>query len=196
MAIVKKEAGHVSHTSEDAKSRWATRWECFYDAQYLHGREFNVDVCAEPATAKVDRFYVSDVWWNSGIDRTRTPHIGATHNRIVGINALNFLWEDSWWCNPPFDMKREFIMQAIKSAQAGRSGMMLIPYEPCSTWFRELVKPHATTIYEPDGRYQFFEFDGVTKKSGANFACCLVSFTPAYNNGEARVIPFNRGIGL
>jgi hypothetical protein len=49
-------------------------------------------------------------------------------------------------------------------------------------------------IYEPDGRYNFMERDGETKKSGVNFGSALVCF-PAMHIGDSITVPFNRGIG-
>ena len=49
--------------------------------------------------------------------------------------------------------------------------MMLLPYEPLTTWWRRLLAEDVI-IYEPDGRYQFYERDGATRKSGANFWLC------------------------
>ena len=49
-------------------------------------------------------------------------------------------------------------------------------------------------IYEPDGRYQFYERDGATRKSGANFGCALIAF-PSLKVGASPRIPFVRGIG-
>ncbi|ELB2852117.1 hypothetical protein QNE40_001327 [Vibrio alginolyticus] len=41
-----------SKTVEGAKNKWATRWDCFFDAQFLFrrdtGKEFVLDVAAEP----------------------------------------------------------------------------------------------------------------------------------------------------
>ncbi|MGU3814609.1 hypothetical protein [Vibrio diabolicus] len=57
-----------SKTVEGAKNKWATRWDCFFDAQFLFrrdtGKEFVLDVGAEPQTAKVNRFYVAPDWIN------------------------------------------------------------------------------------------------------------------------------------
>lgn len=181
-----------SKTADGAKNRWATADNCFADALALYGRAFSIDVCAEPQTAKVNRFYVSPEWLNSqpSLDIIRKH----SDKKIVGFDALQCDWDHDWWCNPPFDLKIEFIKWAQIQTAAGRGGMMLLPYEPLTTWWRKHVTPFATAIYEPDGRYQFYEIDGVTKKTGANFGSVFVLFTP-HRFQEAIRIPFKRGIG-
>lgn len=174
-----------STTDKSDKNRWATTWECFERAQELFGAEFAIDVAAEEETAKCKQFIGPPKYsWNV---RDGVPV-------CVGNDALalHSAWVDKWWLNPPFDLKREFINKAIEQSRLGHSGMMLLPYEPCTKWFRELVVPHATAIYVPDGRYNFLESDGITKKTGVNFPSCFVLFTPHYNGGEARVINVER----
>ena len=159
-----------STTNLDDKNFWATNWFCFYDAVRLYGRPFRQDVAAELATRKV-LAYIS-------------PE--------KGDDALALDWEADWWCNPPFDLKVAFIERAAKQARAGRGGMMLLPYEPLTDWWRDGVAPQATFIYEPDGRYNFLERDGVTQKDGVNFGVALVLFSPHRGPGEAVRIPYQR----
>ena len=175
-----------SGTAEDAKNRWATSPECFLDAIILYGKTFKIDVATEPQTAKCDRFIVAPEWFAGRADRGSIPG-------LAGFDALNCVWENDWWCNPPFDLKIEFIKRAREMATNGMTGMMLLPYEPSSAWFRRHVVPNATLIYEPDGRYQFCEIDGKTKKTGVNFASCLVLFTPHYIGSEgAKTVRYSR----
>lgn len=51
-----------STTSVEDKNRWGTTWDCFDDGQVLYGCPFKLNVCAEPATVQVDRFYSSVEW--------------------------------------------------------------------------------------------------------------------------------------
>ena len=114
-------------------------------------------------------------------------------NVCVGLDALNLSWPDHWFCNPPFDLKGPFIRHAKWQQVNGRSGMMLLPYERQTDWWRRGVGK-GCIIYEPDGRYNFLERDGETKKSGVNFGSALVCF-PAMHIGDSITVPFNRGIG-
>lgn len=172
-----------SKTHTDEKNRWATTWLCFDDAVRLYGRPFALDVAAEPATAKVPRFYTSPDYFDSG----RMSAFGVLGGeswrfnpmvKCVGIDALAHDWERDWWCNPPFDLKQEFLVHAAKQVANALPGMMLLPYEPLTDWWRDLVDPIATRVFEPDGRYPFYETDGVTKKTGVNFGSVFVEFGP------------------
>ncbi len=159
-----------SSTKKAEKNYWATTPECFADAQALYGRKFKIDVAATQLTKKCSVFF-------------------SEHE-----NALITPWLDDWWCNPPFDSKLAFLTWAyVQKSFFKTSGMMLIPFEPCTGWWEQYVEGKASVVYEPDGRYPFLESDGKTKKSGVNFASCFVLFTPTYTNETLRV-RFKRGI--
>lgn len=176
-----------SKTPESDKNLWATTWECFADAKELYGREFKCDVAALPSTAKCTNIIVPP-------DYTFMDFGDIVGCDIIGVDALATDWLDDWWCNPPFDDKAAFIRQARKQQSAGRQGMMLLPYEPLTQWWRDLLSDDVI-IYEPDGRYNFYEADGKTKKSGVNFGSAFVLF-PACKIGPSIRVPFKRGIGL
>lgn len=161
-----------SKTQAADKNYWATTRECFDDAECLYGRKFAHDVCAEKLTSKCGESY-----WNLDND---------------GIDALKMTWPGDWWCNPPFDRKSEFIDKAIAEQRKGRPGMMLLPYEPLTGWWRRSLS-HGVIIYEPDGRYNFLERDGLTKKQGVNFGCAFVCF-PSFRLSESVRVAFGRGI--
>ncbi|ENP7579759.1 hypothetical protein ACEC70_003896 [Vibrio alginolyticus] len=191
-----------SKTVESAKNKWATRWDCFFDAQFLFrrdtGKEFVLDVAAEPQTAKVNRFYVAPDWINeqpSGFPSLKPKHKAAQllNPVCVGFDGLQGEWEDGWWCNPPFDLKFEFLEKALEQARKGRDGMMLLPHEELTTWWLDLVEGYATMIYKPDGRYPFYETDGHTKKQGVNFGSALVLFTE--KGLQTPSMRFNRKVG-
>lgn len=190
-----------SGTPASDKNFWATTWDCFADAQHLYGREFEIDVCAEPLTAKCYQYFARPEMLDQLLHyRTRDEVRRQMHQAefydntyCFGLDSLQLDWPEHWWCNPPFDLKHDFIQHARKQQAAGRSGMMLLPYEPLSGWWRRMLADDVI-IYEPDGRYQFYERDGETKKSGANFGCALVAF-PTMKIGPSLRVPFERGIG-
>jgi len=175
-----------SKTDSSNKNRWATTWDCFATAERLYGRQFQLDVCAEPQTAKAGMYYINPDW-QMDLDALRD-----SDSTCVGFDALQCEWLNDYYLNPPFDLKREFLEAARKASRRGLSGMMLLPYEPCTKWFRELVMKHATAIYVPDGRYNFLETDGVTKKTGVNFPSCFILWTPHHNGGKAKIIDIER----
>lgn len=159
-----------SKTPSGDKNFWATSWPCFADATALYGRQFQLDVAAEVTTRKCRKFFT-----------------------LPETDALSVNWERDWFCNPPFDEKPAFIEYAHLQSRAGCGGMMLLPYEPATGWWRKHLS-RGVIVYEPDGRYPFLERDGVTKKDGVNFASAFVLF-PSFYVGESLRIPFMRGIG-
>lgn len=165
--------GKKSSTADGDKNFWATSWKQFFDAVHLYGRPFEWDVAAEKTTTKT----------------TTATYFGLD----LGDDALALDWPADWWCNPPFDRKVEFIQHAREQARNGRPGMMLLPYEPVSNWWRDNLKDDVI-VYEPDGRYNFMERDGKTLKDGVNFGSALVLFTTA-TIGLSLRIPYDRGIG-
>ena len=184
-----------SKTAEADRNFWATQWGCFLDAQRLHGRSFRLDVAAEPLTSKCNRYYARPEMVDELLDyrtsaetKLQMRESGAV---CVGLDALRLPWEDDWWCNPPFDIKEQFIRKAKREQAKGRAGMMLLPYEPLTNWWRDNLSL-GVFIYEPDGRYNFMGRDGKTKKHGANFGSVLVSF-PSQHIGQSPRIQFIRG---
>lgn len=165
-----------SNTPDSDKDFWATTWQAFRDAEALYGRKFQVDVAAEASTAKCLSYFVRP---------------GDSDPVAEGVDAMLMDWPADWWCNPPFTMKPEFIAEARHAQAAGNPGMMLLPYEPLTKWWRNLLSDEVI-IYEPNGRYQFMERDGKTTKTGANFGCALVLF-PAHRIGKSIRVPFERG---
>lgn len=186
-----------SGTRDDDKNRWGTDPNCFADSVALYGRNFEIDVCAEPLTAKCDRYFASHELYDAVLDYRTSANALAVMKQsgrtCAGLDALTLDWPEHWWCNPPFDRKLDFIGHARRQQAAGRPGMMLLPYEPLSGWWQKRL-PFGVIIYEPDGRYQFCERDGVTRKQGANFGSALVVF-PTCHIAESPRIRFARGIG-
>lgn len=165
--------GKKSATPDSDKDFWGTSWRQFYDATALYGRPFQFDVAAEEATSKCGPVnYFSP-------DR--------------GDDALAIDWPADWWANPPFSQKMEFIKHARLQQKNGSPGMMLLPYEPVSNWWRDTLKDDVI-VYEPDGRYNFVQRDGKTMKSGVNFGTALILFTTA-SIGLSLRIPYTRGVG-
>lgn len=157
-----------SKTPDSNKNFWATTWECFADAEHLFGRKFIIDVAAEPLTAKCKLFFTQ------------------------ADDSLSLNWPDSWFLNPPFDLKAQFIHHAKQQREKGRAGMMLLPYEPCTRWWSENLSK-GVICYVPNGRYPFLERNGYTKKTGVNFPSCFVLF-PSFMIKDSIHIHFKRGI--
>lgn len=189
MAILVK-----SDTPEADKNFWATSWEAFSDAENLYGRDFITDVAAEPLTAKCSLWIGNPDLYDQVLDYRTGPdtrHAMLLAGTCIGLDSMIMDWGNHWWCNPPFDYKREFVERAREMQAHGMGGMMLLPYEPLTQWWRNILERDAI-VYEPDGRYQFYERDGETQKQGANFGSVLVGF-PTFHIRDTPRIPFKRG---
>jgi len=189
-----------SKTAESDKKFWATTWECFEDAVKLYGQKFECDVAAEPLTAKCSNYYASPDLLDKLLNPVTRDEVkfqlgyAEKHGQIcTGLDSLNINWPAHWWCNPSFDLKPIYIRHAKLQQQQGRPGMMLLPYERQAGWWRNGVSK-GCIIYEPCGRYNFLERDGVTRKSGVNFGSALVCF-PSFHLNDSITVPFHRGIG-
>lgn len=158
-----------SATPDNIKNLWATTPESFRHAQVLCGAEFDIDVSASENNTKC-LAYLSEE-----------------------DNAISQPWFDveikSAWCNPPFDLKREFLAKAYKERVNGLICMM-IPYEPTTKWWREYVHGKASIVYVPDGRYNFLHPETGKEIKGVSFASCFVVFTSMML--ETQYVHFNR----
>ncbi len=163
-----------SKVADDKKDLWNTSWPAVRDAQALIGQPFVLDVCATDAdTAKAREFI--------------TPQQDALQTEWLGASG-------AVWCNPPFTRKPEFLTRAYWQARKwGRMVVVMIPYEPCTQWWREHVSGKATAVFMPDGRYGFLDPD--TKKiiPGVNFVSCFVLFSPLHT--PTQYVEFRRGVG-
>ena len=97
------------------------------------------------------------------------------------------------WCNPPFSQKELFLKRAKEQSEKHNLTVCcMIPFEPCTKWWREFVSDKATFVYVPSGRYCFVDDEAKKEVKGVNFCSCFVVFTPLYAK-EAIMINFERG---
>lgn len=169
-----KTLARKSKTSDDKKDFWNTSWEAVRDAQALIGMPFALDAAASDATAAKARTFI-------------TPEQDALKTEwLAGHGAV--------WCNPPFTRKPAFLMRALEQAKRWqRLVLVMIPYEPCTQWWRRHVSGKATAVFMPDGRYSFLDNDTKCKVDGVNFVSCFVLFSPV--NVPTQYVEFTRGIG-
>lgn len=165
-------AGFKSKTKSDIKNLWITSASAYRDAEILCGAaRFDIDVAASESNRKCGRF----------IDKQE--------------NALEQFWFSDYrvrwaWCNPPFDLKREFLDKAYEQRASGNTCLM-IPYEPCTKWWRSHVHGKASVVYIPDGRYNYCHPETGEEIKGVAFASCFVVFTSL--NMPTQYVHFNRG---
>lgn len=169
--------GKESSTDLNLKDYWRTSPLAYSDACYLCGVDkFNVDLAAKSENESKCEAFVSE-----DMDALKSP---------IDIYGLKLR---SCWLNPPFSKKVEFLKMVHESDTIGLCCVM-IPYEPCTKWFRENVHNKASVVFVPDGRYNFMHPETNKEIKGVNFACCFAVF-----NGikmPTSYVHFERGIGL
>ncbi|EKE79070.1 DNA N-6-adenine-methyltransferase [Idiomarina xiamenensis] len=160
-------------TPSSAKDYWRTSDQAYRDACYLCGvDDFNVDVAADDGNKKCAA-YISEQADSLRIDWFLGDFANA-------------------WCNPPFSRKVEFLQKAYSERKRGLICMML-PYEPCTTWWRENIDGKATIVYVPDGRYNFLHPETGKQMSGVPFSAAFIVFTSLVS--PTHYVQFKRGIG-
>lgn len=159
-----------SNTPMSSKDLWRTTDYCFRDAMALCGVSFDIDVAACDKSTKCIRFF---------------------HDSL-GCNWFPLATDKAVWCNPPFSLKIEFLKVAYEQRKSGLI-CVLLPYEPCTKWWRENVDGKASIVYVPDGRYSFCHPETGEQINGVNFSSAFVVFT----NLEipTQYVQFERGIG-
>ena len=171
-----KTPGVQSSTPENKKDNWNTPLHAVLDAEALIGQKFTLDACAcDSATAKAGEFI--------------TPETDALTVSWVPVH------NGAVWCNPPFSRKTEFLHHAWRQARwHALTIVMMIPYEPCTKWWREFVSGKASIVYVPDGRYNYCDPETKREITGVNFASCFVVFTPL--TMPTQYVEFSRGLLL
>lgn len=161
-------------TPTNLKDYWRTSDQAYRDACALIGIKcFDIDVAADAINSKCHDFL---------------------HE---GDNSLSCDWFASIecthaWCNPPFSRKVEFLQKAYEQRIGGLICMML-PYEPCTKWWRDNVDGKASIVYVPDGRYFFHHPETNKGMPGVNFASAFVVFTSLAM--PTQYVHFERGVG-
>lgn len=163
-------AGFKSRTKSDIKNLWITSDEAFRHALSLCGQShFDIDVAASVRNARCEVFFTKE---DDGLKR---------------FWFSSAMWA---WCNPPFDLKREFLDKAYEQRAHGNTCLM-IPYEPCTKWWRSHIHGKASVVYIPDGRYNYCHPETGEEIKGVAFASCFVVFTSL--NMPTQYVHFNRG---
>ena len=171
-------AGKKTETPVNKKDFWNTSDLAINDAMALCGvKQFDLDACAKsPKESKAVEFI--------------SPTDDALISEWIGVFGQLV---KSVWCNPPFSQKELFLKRAKEqSAKHNLTVCCMIPFEPCTKWWREFVSDKATFVYVPDGRYNFVDDETKQEVKGVNFCSCFVVFTPLHTK-EAIFINFERG---
>lgn len=149
-------------TPPDEADYAQTPWSFFNAVQQGLGVVFDLDVCANAATAKCAAYYSRDE---------------------LGLDGLALPWAPFNWCNPPYSDVMPWVEKAAAEAAAGNTTYMLIPNKP-EVWFCRRAfdtashlkyLPYRLNFLRPDGR-RFRAADGKTQ--GPKFPVYLAIFSP------------------
>lgn len=141
------------------KDTYATPWSVF---QYFN-REFNfdLDVCAEEHTAKVEDYYT------------------------VEDDALVQDWHKvakNAWCNPPYSNITPWVEKAIEQQEMGVTTVMFVMCDPSVGWFKKALSACSEVRFIVGGRISF-EMDGKPAK-GNNKGSKVLIFRPHNHNAH------------
>ena len=134
------------------------------------GIKFELDVCAQPQTAKCAAFY----------------------SLQTGLDGLSLPWASVNWCNPPYSLITPWVNKAI--IEPGDT-FMLIPDKPEVAWFRHAWgnarevwhMPFRVNFLRPDGS-EFTDAKG--RKQGPKFPVCLMVFNGRNDKGKPSVVDY------
>lgn len=146
----------------------------------LLGVRFNLDVCANKATAKVDNYFSLDE---------------------KGHNGLELPWDSINWCNPPFSDIAPWLNKARAEAEKGNFTAVIFPDNTETGYSREAFEG-ADTIIRMPFRLCFLRPDGTPfldrkgKKQGPQFPCCVAWYTPLGVKAPTRTIYHDFRLGF
>ena len=123
-----------------ASQAWATRFETFYSIQEQLGREYNLDPCCLPETAKCEKFITpeQDVFTVEDPYQVTWDKVQFFANTEYGRAQASFVKHFVKWCE-----KDDVV------------GDLLIPARTDTRLFHDIILPNATSIYFVDGRITF-----------------------------------------
>lgn len=80
--------------------------------------------------------------------------------RDRAANGLVEAWMRRTWCNPPYSNVRPWLIKARVEADRGNTSVLLIPADPSTRWWRDLVARYASEVRFLVGRPKFRRPDG------------------------------------
>lgn len=162
-----------TNTPTNQKDYWRTSNQAYRDACYLCGvGQFEIDVAASEENKRCNHFL------------SESDDSLSTNWKFGSLRSV--------WCNPPFSRKVEFIKKAYDERHNALICMML-PYEPCTKWWRDNIDGKATVVYVPDGRYSYCHPETGKSVQGVNFSSAFVVFTSL--TMPTQYVQFDRGVG-
>lgn len=158
-----------SDTHKNYKNNWITPEEVMQTikAAFLslnRRRRFTLDVAADENNKKC-QFFISKetdaIWCENHWEAPRVfPHEG------YGL----------YWCNPPFKMAGSFLKKAHEELELGNEGIMLVPGNQETRWFREYITVRNMPRLIWPTRIKFIDPDTGLPGKGNPIHSVLVAF--------------------
>ena len=123
-------AGKKTETPASKKDFWNTSDLAINDAKALCGvKYFALDACAKSFMESKGADFIRP---EKDALKIEWGYAFADANRAV-------------WCNPPFSQKESFLKRAKEQSEKHNLTVCrMIPFEPCTKWWREFVSDKAT----------------------------------------------------
>lgn len=151
------------------KNTWITPWPHFNKINEAFGNSFILDVSASTQDSRCPACITED---ENALTRDwdPTPFVPQDWG-----NKYTF-----WWSNPPFDLINDFLEKAYQEMQLGNHGVMLVPSNQETKWYRNLIVARNLPTLVYPSRIQFIDPDRKPdeKRRGGNpVGTVIVSFT-------------------
>ena len=144
----------MTHNSTSLKQNWRTPKWLFESVQRITGLTFNVDAASDEDNKLCKANFTQD---NSFLEA-----------EVAQGNVV--------WCNPPFNRKSEFIK---KFKEEVAYGVLLLPCDTGSTWFREAYDACSYVIFLT-GRVSFCDEDDnpISGNPAPSVLFIFIDYTP------------------
>lgn len=139
------------------------------------GFKFELDVCANRATAKCLNYYSLD-------ER--------------GQDSLTLPWANKNWCNPPYSDITPWVNKCVYEAAQGNITALLIPNKP-EVGYCRLTEQFADTVFKIPFRLNFIRPNGEPfldkdgRKTSPKFPVYIALFTKWGLTGDTRYVEFD-----
>lgn len=128
-----------------ANQAWATRWETFFSIQEQLGKDYNLDPCCLPETAKCENYF------------TPKHDMFAINNPFDMFNLRETEQQLQIFCNPEYGtQQKKFVQKIVDWCEYDNiTADVLIPSRTDTALFHDVILPKATAIYFVKGRITF-----------------------------------------
>lgn len=156
------EAYTKSTTKKEDKDRRATPPEVVSCIEEVIGMRFDIDVCAEPETAKASRY-----WTKENDALSFDWHLWAENRAVLFIN-------------PPYSAPTQWVRKAATEAKNGLFVVGLLPDDRSTEWYQKWIEGVAPIVYLPKSRISFINPSTGKRDPGNPKGAVIPVWTPFY----------------